>query len=1326
MIARQNATSGSRVFVWLVQVILLCLMVFALYVNLWREGLAVLPEVEHFLERKASTLLGADVSLKQAEGYFVGFKPHVRVSSVRVRDQKNGASLLELHDVHVSLEFWNSLFRRSLVFERVHIQKVQVYPQVRGVIQRMALTPRLQWQRWVHLLLQQKQLLIHHFVLTYPHIEVRVSDIALRSDDAQKRHIQGRFLASVQGVETVGRLQLQTDRDLFLPDGSLNVFLDIAPLIPVRENTGLVATVSSGLQGVRAWLGFKAGELHTVRLQSSTRGSFLQGLHFDLEARQRKSDIVENDAAGTGWSVQGRLMQGIARSEFVGEWRDQLVTFASLSMPVTQLESVLRLVAPQVIAQVHVNGLLENVYFDGSALSADFDDIVVDTPVIKAGPFTGRFTGRHDFGHIALSDNLVNIEVPQFLRQTLYEIQAEPVDVVWTRKGAHHSVVIRDWALSHGMAQGIIDIRFEKEPLQRAQLALLANMQATAIHGYEQYLPLLLKPRLLNWLDQAFSAGVLRDGQILFHGPLRRIQKDRVLGITDPRVRPRDHAAVLDQIHNHYNHHHHHHHNNNNDDDDMSLEPRLQVVLAAEDVDFQFHPEWPSIVDADIESYIDIGGRVDLELHQGSSVSQFVKGRANFEIPLTDKKPKLHVTVTSTGSAAAGVEYLQQSPLAKHVSAVLPNIEVQGGQYSSDIDVMLHLADPLQPRVTVATDIVSGDVFVKPLQLQLSELQGHVDFNIEEGLSGEGIKAFVLGRQLEVDIAKADGQRTQVQMTGTMTGKRLAQWLEWPWLSVIDGETAYRGWVEFPWSDGPVDVQIKSDLVGMSIDLPGIFGKTVSEARDWRIAVQLADGVHFDIFDENRYRIQLPLSPDFAHYDFAHYSIAIGDTVYSLEHNVFGHFESRLEGRQLSVDLGQFALDEWLYFVKNMPDTMAVALLNSESVQVSPSEYSTHRLWQLLPRHFSLAVADVRYQDLSLGDFRVSSYREPGGWRMQWDGHSAVGYAFIPHDLEADPVRIIFDRFMLPQHIISRSTVDEITSVDDYREDTGASDDTGDFSSWVIAPESWPSVELKIERILIDQQDLGRFELSGAPVVGGYTVPSLYGQLAGLHFRGDGHISGLHGSEYQLELRGGQLNQVFSLLHSLDYLESNKVLLSPSSYYGHVSLSWPNIVPEVEALQGVGSMMFEQGVIKGVDGVSPIKWLSLLSAERFTRRLRLDFTDISNTGLAFDQLKLRWQQEGLRFDNQEFSLQSPSLEFRTKGWVDFQEKQLFQECVAIIPLIDHLLLPAAAAGGLPAAATAYVLDKALGETLDKLTKVTWQVQGDLQSPKIVQPAGSGS
>ena len=83
-------------------------------------------------------------------------------------------------------------------------------------------------------------------------------------------------------------------------------------------------------------------------------------------------------------------------------------------------------------------------------------------------------------------------------------------------------------------------------------------------------------------------------------------------------------------------------------------------------------------------------------------------------------------------------------------------------------------------------------------------------------------------------------------------------------------------------------------------------------------------------------------------------------------------------------------------------------------------------------------------------------------------------------------------------------------------------------------------------------------------------------------------------------------------------------------------------------------------------------------------------------------------------------MEGPSVKFKISGSVDLLNKKVDQKMALTLPLSRNLILPAAATGGLPLAATAYVLEWALGKQIDKLTTLYFHLQGHWDDPQVTQ------
>src|SRR5690606_30577226 len=78
----------------------------------------------------------------------------------------------------------------------------------------------------------------------------------------------------------------------------------------------------------------------------------------------------------------------------------------------------------------------------------------------------------------------------------------------------------------------------------------------------------------------------------------------------------------------------------------------------------------------------------------------------------------------------------------------------------------------------------------------------------------------------------------------------------------------------------------------------------------------------------------------------------------------------------------------------------------------------------------------------------------------------------------------------------------------------------------------------------------------------------------------------------------------------------------------------------------------------------------------------------------------------------------PSIKLQTAGDINLHASELDLVMRVTVPVTRNLVLPAAAIGGVPAAATVYVIEKMLGDQFDKLTTIKYSVKGHFDDPKV--------
>jgi len=132
-----------------------------------------------------------------------------------------------------------------------------------------------------------------------------------------------------------------------------------------------------------------------------------------------------------------------------------------------------------------------------------------------------------------------------------------------------------------------------------------------------------------------------------------------------------------------------------------------------------------------------------------------------------------------------------------------------------------------------------------------------------------------------------------------------------------------------------------------------------------------------------------------------------------------------------------------------------------------------------------------------------------------------------------------------------------------------------------------------------------------------------------------------------------------------------------------------------------------------------LRLFGILNIETITRRLRLDFLDLVQPGVAFDRVsaKAKIANGSLRFDP-EFQMQGPSSSFRMTGVADLVNQQLNQELEVDIPLTNNLPLASVLLGAPQVGGAIYLVEKALGKKLIKVGKTSYRIEGSFDDPQV--------
>lgn len=266
---------------------------------------------------------------------------------------------------------------------------------------------------------------------------------------------------------------------------------------------------------------------------------------------------------------------------------------------------------------------------------------------------------------------------------------------------------------------------------------------------------------------------------------------------------------------------------------------------------------------------------------------------------------------------------------------------------------------------------------------------------------------------------------------------------------------------------------------------------------------------------------------------------------------------------------------------------------------------------------------------------------------------------------------------------------------------------------------NWPNVDVSISELRLNSDNLGRWSFRLRPQHQQLNVTDIQGRVDSLTLLGDmtwSVVNNRETSQFSGTLSGGGLSD-------LDGLFGTEIPLSNKQSHIELDLDWPGRPDDfaLKDLSGSVSVRLDDGVIlKSNNSAQLFRIFNLLNADTLWRRLKLDFSDLYERGVAFDAISGKANlEDGLLTLDPELQVVGPSGAFKLSGQTSLAREDLDMRLVVVLPLTQNLPLAALLMGaGAPIGGALFVLDKVLGDPLSKLTSATYNVTGTWADPKV--------
>ena len=266
---------------------------------------------------------------------------------------------------------------------------------------------------------------------------------------------------------------------------------------------------------------------------------------------------------------------------------------------------------------------------------------------------------------------------------------------------------------------------------------------------------------------------------------------------------------------------------------------------------------------------------------------------------------------------------------------------------------------------------------------------------------------------------------------------------------------------------------------------------------------------------------------------------------------------------------------------------------------------------------------------------------------------------------------------------------------------------------------NWPDIDVSIAELQLNDESLGQWAFRLRPEPFRLQVNDIEGRLNSLTLLGDmswSIVGDRETSRFTGSISGGALADLNELLDT-------EMPVTNEGTNIELDLDWPGRPDElsIPELSGSVSLRLDEGVILERNNTAQLfRVFNLLNSDTLWRRLKLDFSDLYERGVAFDAISGKAQIiNGLLTMDPELQIVGPSGAFKLSGTTNMASEELDMRLVVVLPLTQNLPLAALLMGaGAPIGGALFVLDKILGDPLSRLTSATYSVTGSWDEPEV--------
>lgn len=708
-------------------------------------------------------------------------------------------------------------------------------------------------------------------------------------------------------------------------------------------------------------------------------------------------------------------------------------------------------------------------------------------------------------------------------------------------------------------------------------------------------------------------------------------------------------------------------------------EGKFIVDSQVRDLTLHYHDQWPDILHINGELIFD-GSSMTVNANSGQIFNaKLGKTQATIE---DLRKPVLTVDGTATGDLNDGLMFLEKSPLQNTIGKHLSRFIMHGPM---GLNLKLRIPFTKEPNEINGTVAIQNGNLTIPQwwNLQLQNIQGTLNFT-RNSLAGL-LHTQWFGKPLQINVSTLNPGTpesvTQFDLgAGKITLQELSHRFHLPSSQYVSGVLNYKALLQF--SDkvkAANQVLIQTDLDGININLPSPLGKTAAE--------KIASQIHIYFADTNKINILINygkrLSAALTFNKSAENQINLFGGMVTFGGR--GAFFTSKPGLIINGYLPVFVLSDWQSLFKQ-PHT--------EKPMSGPSSFL---------KSLDMTFGQFSAFGFTLSQIEIQLQSAANGWEVGLDNPDINGKILVPYEYPKGVVVGDFERLYIhPEKQVTTSSIN---------------------------PSVIPAINITCQNCRYGNKNFGQVRLVAAPENNKTLLFNNINVRSGsLNLNMQGKWQMQNGSSYT-QLQGRLVTENLG-----DVLRDWDVTQSLQDGAGNVRffLNWqgPPFKPSLNTLSGNISLQFEDGRIVNLSSSTETELglgtiLNLFSLQSIPRRLRLDFSDLTDAGFSFDVMSGNFDlRQGNAYTNNTY-LDGPVAKVVINGRIGLAVKD-YNLNLQVTPYVASSIPAVAAtvAGGPIVGALTWVASKVLSTAVSAITTYSYQVSGSWENPNITKTNGS--